>query len=194
MSEEHEEQKKPPRAQGALRWWRMLNGVGENAAPDPGAMARLRRETSPARAWGEPATAQLYRALGFTFKDRDWRMEPVATLAMILAHVREDTGGRLGEALGAHDGRPAAMNPLRVRRLSAARDAAETVRGFREAVALLGSKAPVEDLAACALDWLDPVRGDRVRSRFLFAYHGAAFDAPRDADATPNADMKDATP
>lgn len=189
-----EERKEPPRGEKAARWWRSLNGLGDKPETDPGALARLRRETSPARAWGEPAVARLYRDLGFGQEDRDWRMESVALLAMVLSHVREETGGTLGSALGASsDGAPAVMNPLRVRRLTAARDGAETLRGFREAVALLGGKAPVTDLAGCVLDWTDARRGDRTRSRFLFAYHGAAFAAPHDDDAAPR-ESDDAPP
>lgn len=181
----------------AASWWRSLNGFGEAAVPDPGALARLRREISPAHAWGEPAVAALYRRLGFGLDDRDRRMEPVALLAMTLAHVREEIDGPFGKALGANeDGKPARMHPLRVRRLTAARDSAETLRGFREAVALLGAKAPLADLAECVLDWNDPKRGDAARSRFLFAYHGAAFAAPRagDDDPTPDSDTKGPTP
>lgn len=191
-----EDARKPDRGESAARWWRSLAGKAEDTAPDPGALARLRRETSPARAWGEPAVAQLYRRLGFAAADRERRMEPVALAAMILSHVREETDGALGEALGADaDGAPAVMHPLRVRRLTAARDGAETLRGFREAVALLGGAAPVADLAHCALDWTDPRRGDRTRSRFLFAYHGAAFAAPRDTDdANRTAAAKGPTP
>ena len=182
------EDKKTSRGESAARWWAALREPGGEGA-DPGALARLRRETSPAAAWGEAVVADLYRKLGYSAREREFRMAPVALVAMVLAHVREDEGFLLGEALGppkpdaSGQKKPAVMHPLRLRRLASARDESETLRGFREAVSLLKDKAPVADLAACILDWNDARRGERVRSRFLFAYHGAGSAAPAEEPA-----------
>jgi CRISPR type I-E-associated protein CasB/Cse2 len=70
------------------------------------------------------------------------------------------------------------MSDLRMRRLCAARDGTEAMRGFREAVLLRGGAVPIPDLARSILDWLDDDRGDRRRTRWLFDYHGAGIAAP----------------
>jgi CRISPR system Cascade subunit CasB len=70
------------------------------------------------------------------------------------------------------------MSDVRMRRLCAAHDGAEAMRGFREAVLLLGGVAPIPDLAESILDWLDDDRGDKRRTRWLFDYHGAGIAAP----------------
>lgn len=154
----------------AAAWWREFDSHG-----DRGAMARLRRASFPTQAWGVSETMVLYRRLGFRQQYRESRLEPVAILAIVLAGVKEDARGSLGMALG---GESPVLHPLRVRRLAVARDGAETLRGFREAVALLKGKAPVADLARNVLGWLDPLTRDRTRTRFLFDYHGAGFAAP----------------
>lgn len=177
---------KPPYLTSAARWWARLNGKPDKREANPGALARLRRETSALAAWGEPDTARLYGELGFKRDDyeRVARMEAVGALAILLAGVGENGPGvSLGTALGAGgDGAVPLMNSLRVRRLVAARDVNETLRGFREAIALLRGSAPVVDLARCVLGWLDPATSDRARSRFLFDYHGGSIAAPKSSD------------
>jgi CRISPR system Cascade subunit CasB len=70
------------------------------------------------------------------------------------------------------------LSEVRMRRLCEARDGATALRGFREAVLLLGRTAPILDLARSVIDWLDPERGDRRRTRWLFDYYSAGFAAP----------------
>jgi CRISPR system Cascade subunit CasB len=190
MSDTNDKEDKPPLAGKAAGWWRDVN---DDATGDRGALARLRRANFPLEAWAEPQTMRLYRMLGFRSGHRDDWVEPVAILAIVLAGVREDKGRSLGKALG--EGEPPAMHPLRLRRLTAARDAKETLRGFREAVALLKDAAPVADLARCVLGWLDPDPDmrDRARTRFLFAYHGAGFAAPSQFDDSNGAEDAEPT-
>lgn len=183
------ESPKPPlmkasRVETAANWWRSLQRRDKQgnrqSTSDPGTLARLRRAVAPLDAMQERHVQLLYRWLGFKPYQGEhfsWQnVERVATLAMVLAHIRADADGYLGQKLGG--GEQPVMSDLRVRRLCAARDAAETVRGFREAVGLLGGTAPVKDTAALVLDWLDDDRRDRIRARFLFDYHGASSAWP----------------
>ncbi|MGE3246936.1 MAG: type I-E CRISPR-associated protein Cse2/CasB [Beijerinckiaceae bacterium] len=177
---------KDARVRGAIGWWRRIT---DDTIGDPGALARLRRATRPVEAWAEPETARLYRALGFKSEQREYYAEAAAILAMTLAHVRENKGRRLGVALGAGD--PPVMHPLRLRRLASARNTAEILRGFREAIALLKGEAPVGDLTECVLDWTDRNRSEGRRSRFLFDYHGA--QPPDEAAPSPDESPAEAT-
>jgi CRISPR type I-E-associated protein CasB/Cse2 len=159
----------------AAAWWtgiqRLLpNDGGSNPAADPGALARLRRAATPLEALMEPQTLRLCRALDVNRNDAR-TLDRVAVLAIVLAHVRESTEGRLGALLGAGD--PPRMHPLRLQRLISARDTEETLRGFREAVSLLDGRAPVPDLVRNVLGWLDGRAPERVKARFLFDYHGS---------------------
>jgi CRISPR system Cascade subunit CasB len=176
----------------ALDWWRRLQraepGGPPNPKADPAALARLRRCAAPAEALAEPATIRLCREIGCR-SHNDRRVESIAVLAIVLAHVREDSGKQkrgltLGACLGAvrEGGDMPLLSELRLRRLMAARDAVEVLRGFREAVALLGDAAPVLDVAKLLLGWLDVERGERIRTRFLFDYHGASDAAPPEPD------------
>jgi len=167
----------------AAEWWRGLQrttGDGKpNPGADPGALARLRRCATPIEALTESATIQLCRRLGGK-ADHFRRVESIATLAILLSHVRDDLkASTLGAMLGAtREGEMAVMSDLRLRQLMAARDAQELLRGLREALSLLGGQAPVEDLAGLVLNWFHPTHGERTRTRFLFAYHGAIDAAP----------------
>jgi CRISPR system Cascade subunit CasB len=175
------------RALKAAIWWAALQRTHPDGTPnptaDPGALARLRRSATPGEALAERATIALCRELGCRADDNI--VESVAVLAIVLAHVREDRRGqKLGQCLGpnSENGDTPLLSELRLRRLLAARDGAELLRGFREVVALLGDRAPVLDLATLMLGWLDDERGERLRTRFLFDYHGASDAAPPDTD------------
>jgi CRISPR system Cascade subunit CasB len=174
-------------------WWRMQKAKPDgtsNPEANPGALARLRRCSSPVEALAEPMTIELCRRLNIQAHQHT-RVEAVAVLAIVLAQVRTDAGQRvkLGTLLGPQGGDDgnAPLHELRLRRLLAARDGAELLRGFREAVALLGGTVPVIDTASLILGWLDPHRGDRTRTRFLFDYHGASDAAPPEADDSSDA-------
>lgn len=169
----------------ALIWWRSMQRVNQDGSANPkadtGALARLRHAATPIEAAEEEQTSRLYRRLfGSQWIARN--AETVAVLAATLAHVRDHRDGRerMGALLGAPKGsdQPALMSDLRMRRLCAAREGAEAMRGFREAVLLLGGTAPIPDLAESILDWLDDDRGDKRRTRWLFDYHGAGIAAP----------------
>jgi CRISPR system Cascade subunit CasB len=176
----------PARGREALIWWRSMQRLTPNPNADTGALARLRRAGSPIEAAQEAQTNGLYRRLfGGRWNVRD--AEATTALAATLAHVREHRDGRERTAalLGTPKGEnQPLMSDLRMRRLCAARDGAEAMSGFREAVLLLGGRAPIPDLAESVLDWLDDDRGDRRRTRWLFDYHGAGIAAPSFTDET----------
>jgi len=167
----------------AWRWWNNLRPT-ENSPGDRAALARLRRCSSPLEAAMEPATIDLFRALGFHSPENN--LERVAVLAVALAGVREQPKPniKLARALGPSSDKvdDAKLKPLRFRRLLGARGAEETLVAFRRAVQLLGGVANVGDLAELILAWNEEGVGDRVRVRFAFDYHNAGAYAPPPAN------------
>lgn len=186
----------------ARAWWRSLQRLDVNGNPnprsDPGALALLRRAGTPADAWQSPQTARLFRMVfGVERNLADREADAIGVLAATLAQVREEPKGegrapstakRLGAEKSKRSGQPL-MSDLRMRRLCAARDPADVMRGFREAVLLLGAEVDIAELAESVLDWTDTQRGERRRIRWLFDYHDAGLAAPASdqptAEATP---------
>lgn len=173
----------------AQQWWASLQRTFSNGTTNPEAdtkaLAYLRRASAPIEAAYERRTIDLCKALGFD----DRRLERTAVLAATLALIREDTGGpRFGFArsLGAakEGGDTPILSDIRLRRLCDARDAAEVMRCFREAVLLLDGKAPVRDVAETVLAWLNPQDTDDFKTRFLFNYHQTGFATEADAAAS----------
>ena len=169
----------------AARWWREMQDQTPDGQPnrsaDRAARARLRRADGPLTA-ADPAVLRLYRALG----GEGWnegRMATAVRLALVLAHVRDETRGAEGgfapsfaRSLGPSlfGGDDAVLKPLRLRALLAAREEADVVRRFRRAVALAGGRANVRDLARVLILWDD----DHTRTRFAFDYFGAGAASP----------------
>lgn len=176
--------KKPSWGKQCADWWLSLqrhwpDGT-TNPAADAGALARLRRAATIVEAAQEPQTIALYRRLhGAQFNER--QLEATAVVATVLSGIRSNVAGSIAERLG--EGDQPVMSPLRMRRLTSARNAKETLRGFREAVALLGGAAPVADVASSIFDWLDDDRADRRKTRWLYHYHSAGIaDPTREAE------------
>jgi CRISPR system Cascade subunit CasB len=177
-------------------WWRSLQRSKEdgspNHQPDPGALARLRRAATPLVAAEEFQTMRLYHRL---FDAGDWekKLEAVAVVAAVLADVRKNerklakgiANAPTASLLG---GKEPVMSALRLRSLMSAGTPLDTLRGFRQVVALLGGRAPIDDLAESILDWLDPAKADLRKTRWLFAYFGEAAAAPDDTADDPDAD------
>ncbi|WP_374449834.1 type I-E CRISPR-associated protein Cse2/CasB [Stella sp.] len=182
-------------------WWRrhqprLADGT-RNPDADRAAMARLRR-AGVADALADPAVLDLYRRLGLGASDRALaeRLPWVAAVATVLAHVREDApadgaGRRTHPARAAgrkhFDDPPetAIVKPMRFRRLLTARAVEEVERQMRRLVAVLPPGAiDVGALGRSILDWPDPGRGDRTRTRWAFEYHAAGEATPRDAQST----------
>jgi CRISPR system Cascade subunit CasB len=180
-------------ASGALQWHSSLTPREFNGRHIPGdraALARLRRASSIMEAAVEPATADLYARLGFARQTAERDLPRAALVAAVLAHVRANTGAPIAAAIGTPRGGADSqqkITPLRFKRLVAARTPDELLIAFRRVVAILGDQANVRDLARQLLAFTDPDerQADIARTRFAFAYHGAADFAP---GAEPNSE------
>jgi CRISPR system Cascade subunit CasB len=158
----------------ARKWWAGLQpdapGRGDRAA-----LARLRR-SQPADAMTHEATLALFRAL-YPGSNDHRRLPRVATLACILAHVREDDGRKsFARAIGRtsfDDEDSAALKPLRFQRLVTAQGEDEMATLFRRAIALVGRCVDVADLARIILAF----DSDETKRRLTFDYFGAGLAA-----------------
>lgn len=155
----------------AFRWWQALSGTREGKAQggqDRAALARLRR-ASPDEAMCEEATLRLFRALGYRNPDR---LPRVATLAAILATVREDKRGKFGRQIGREkieDDQTAKLKVGRFKRLLDAQTEDEIATVFRRAIGILGDATDVRDVARYVLRFDD----EDTRRRLIFDYYGA---------------------
>ena len=164
----------------AYAWWLELQPDAERGRRgDTATLAALRRAGTPSEAITVNATIDLALSLGVD--RRDW--ESVAILAAVLAHVRTAAFGEgsVARALGHRTGEQRLMSELRFRQLLQADTAEERMAAFRRAVAMLGGRANIHDLAESLLDWSDPGRGETRRVRWMFDYFGEP--APGDATA-----------
>lgn len=153
----------------AASWWRALQPDDARRIPgNRAALARLRRCTTLAEIAGEREAIDLARRLRVT-PDQLRRFEGVLLAAAVLAHVREDKRqSSVARSLGAAGpDQRAPMSPLRLTRLLSAQTFDERLIAFRRAVALLGGKANVPNLAHALLDW-----SEKTRIAWAFDYHG----------------------
>lgn len=193
-------------ASAARAWWRALQPYDDEEKPnwtsDRGALARLRRAYDFGEMAAEEMTMDLYARLGFRSKHIENRLEWVAALATMLASVtrekvvpRNAVAAPFCRALGPNRleyGRAknsevgtryatAFLKPLRLRRLTQAREPLELARQMRRAISLLPRTEPrsnddrlrgidVGELAADILMWPHPEQGDKVRARWLYQY------------------------
>lgn len=191
------ENNKPTVGTIARDWWSALQPDRSGASGrkgNSGALARLRRGDLIDAAT-EEATADLCRRLQALpqrpeTRSDTWLLERATLLAAVLAHVREHDPRKVAAAAGQTTGDDRrVLQPLRLRRLLAARSRDECLTAFRRLVALLDRKANVADLAECLFDWPDETRGDRCRTRFAFAYYGAGAAAPENPEAPDDPDQ-----
>lgn len=165
-------------------WWELQPREADGHRGDRGALARLRRCTTPLEAAAEPVTHALFRLLKY---DRpEWHLSRIAVLASVLAHVRENCGQKIAEAIGKPpNGTAPLISSLRLRRLLATKEDDKIMIAFRRVVARLHHTANVSDLAKNILLW----DHDAHRARFVFEYHDAGFAAPEpdvDTSGIPN--------
>jgi CRISPR system Cascade subunit CasB len=165
----------------AWAWWAKVIREAQTGG-DRASRSRLRR-ASPTEAMAEEATHDLFHRIYGAGRERAFRLPRVASLAGVLAHVREDDRRSLGRAAG----RPRreespAISHSRVKRLLDAREEEEIVTGMRRLVGMLGGQANIRDLARLILE----IENDRVRRRFLFDY----FDVPTAEDQQPQLDAQ----
>jgi CRISPR system Cascade subunit CasB len=178
------DESEPTIGAAAMAWWRSLQPDPDPAKKrkgDSGALARLRRADINAAAT-EEVTFDLHCRLESTAPFRGTELlERAALIAAVLAHVRDHDQRKVAVAAGEVVGDDRrVLQPLRLRRLLAAKSPTECLTAFRRLVALLDHTANVADLAKCLFDWPDESRGDTRRTLFAFDYYGAA--APEDPD------------
>jgi CRISPR system Cascade subunit CasB len=168
----------------AKAWWNALQPGTPTA--DRAALARLRRATT-ADAMAHEATIELFHHLGYD--NRNYKKLPrVATLACILAHVREHNPGlKFANAIGRSsldDADSAALKPIRFQGLVTAdlQNEDEIARAFRRALAIAGDAVDVADLARIILTF----DSDETRRRLTFDYFGAGIAAPTEVDDAAN--------
>ncbi len=152
-------------------WWH--ENIGERIEGRPsgkalGLAARLRR-ASAVDALLEKPVFDLSQKLGLRDPERLHR------IVAVLAHVRGDTPRRLAQELGAGD--PPALSQLRFQRLMRAEGEMLTT-GLIRALPMVGHACNVGALGADLFYW-----SDRVRTRWVFDYHGAAV--PETLEETP---------
>lgn len=186
--------KSPPlyedQAKSAAGWLATLRPRPVNGRIIPGdraAIAKLKRASSVIEAAAEPATFDLFAALGFKSEHAMRDLPRAAVIAAVLAHVSDYRPETIARAIGTPrggDGSTPLVTPLRLKRLLAAREPDDVLIQFRRAVAILDHRANVTDLAVQLLAWTDDERGDLTRTHFAFDYHGAAQFAPDAAAAT----------
>jgi CRISPR system Cascade subunit CasB len=178
----------------AHAWWRALQPHDDQGRPnwsgDRGALARLRRASSPADSLVEPAVLDLYRKLGFRGLSGE-RLALTAVAAMTLAHARKESRQHPAQSVGRKrfedkEFETAAMKPMRFQCLLSVRAPDDLVRHMRRLVQLAGNEIDVGRLAADILNWRDDEAGDRTRTRWAYEYLAAGRDAP-DADFAPAA-------
>ncbi len=172
----------------AVRWWRRLQPIIDdkpNPLADRGALARLRRASTPLDVLDEEAVFDLHRTLGYGRGNADKTLVPVAIAASVLARVREHEPGRTParaagrERFADRELETARLSPGRLRRLLAAREPDEVLRQMRRLVDLCGPALDVGALAVLILDWFDDEeRGRKARTRFAYDYYAAAGDPP----------------
>ncbi len=161
----------------AEAWWRDL------ASPEAGgrttrgtrraALANLRRAGTSLEVIQEPEALRLVTRLPHENPDR------VASLAGILAFVRESDDRRVAHAIGRaslDDDASAIMSENRFRRLMQV-PGEELMGAMRRLVRLTKGKVSVKDLSFAVLRW-----GDGVKKRWIFDYYGVhefGHDRPR---------------
>ena len=158
-----------PSSGGAIvhAWWRELTSHEAEGRTARGgrraALANLRRAGTPLEVIQEPEALRLIARLPHENPDR------VATLAGILAFVRESDDSPVARAIGRaslDDEESAIMSESRFRRLMQI-SGGELMEAMRRLVRLTKGRANVNDLSFAVLRW-----GDGVKKRWIFDYYG----------------------
>lgn len=156
----------PHAAAIAHDWWqRLTRNEGAQLGQQRAALAHLRRASTPLEVIQEPEALRLIVRLPRN-PDR------VATLAGILAFVREDDDERIAYAIGPRSLKEeerarAVMSEGRFRRLLQTKDN-ELMEPMRRLVRMTKGRANVYDLSYAVLYW-----GEGVKKRWMFEYYGA---------------------
>jgi hypothetical protein len=184
------------------RWWRRLNDAdatgARGEAAERGDIARLRRvglfesdlgpRVDVAAALTIDRFRDLYRRVRpFGDGSLEWD-ERLVVAAVTVAHVRADVPGRLtGHLLSGADPDRKVMSEARFLRLMRVRTTAELLDEGRRITALLKAGAPVGDLGASLLLWLDDPYRRRIWAQ---AYYG--LSTPPSPTVTARQDQSEA--
>jgi CRISPR system Cascade subunit CasB len=151
-------------------WWRALDD-------DRGGRAALRCAATPIEVMLVPAYHRLLHALREAGQRLpESRLTKLAAIAGIAACVREAGSGSLGGDFGGAKSDKAALTALRLRRLLACDDAQELYPQLRRAIALLGQRANVSEVASTVWYWspLSENRPNDPRRRLAYDYYAVA--------------------
>ena len=161
----------------AYDWWRGLNpGDAQQSGHQRGALAQLRRASTPIEVIQEPEALRLIARL-------PWNPERVAILAGVLAFVRETDDRRVAQTVGRaalDDDKSALLSESRFRRLLQ-EPADELLEPMRRLVRMTKGTLNVHDLSRSVLYW-----GDGVKKRWIFDYYAVGLAAD-DRAAGPSA-------
>ncbi len=151
-----------PAGKEVLAWWRDLQ-------ERPGDRAELRRCREPSQAVFLQAYHRLLRAME---KEHMIHPDRLASVAIILSHVRQDVPGKaLGELMGkpSQDKSSAPISDLRFKRFLRIPDGDSLIEPMQRLLAQLGDSAPVDRVAEVAYWW-----NESTKKRLAFDYYRVA--------------------
>ena len=151
------------------KWWRGL--TDKNIGRSRSELARLKRAGGEVDTLSIRAVHDLNHQLAAAGYDLRRRPERLVLITSTLAHVKEHTGMRLAQRLGA--GEPKALSEIRFDRLIRTQNPAELVTQLRRALPVVEQRANVARLAQDLCYW-----GDTARAAWCFDYYGASHAAP----------------
>lgn len=150
-------------------WWRVL--TDKNIGRSRSELARLKRAEGEVDTLAIRAVHDLNRQLSAAGHDlRRWP-ERLVLVASTLAQVKEHTGERLAQRMGAGD--PKALSEIRFDRLIRTHNPADLATQLRRGLAVVEQRANVARLARDLRFW-----GDATRAAWCFDYYGASQAAP----------------
>ena len=152
-----------------LGWWRWL--TDKNIGRSRSDLARLKRAGGEVDTLAIRAVHDLnlqLAAAGYGLRQQPGRL---VLITGTLAQVKEHTGVRLAQHMGAGD--PKALSEIRFDRLIRTHNPAELATQLRRALAVVEHRANVARLARDLLYW-----GDATRAAWCFDYYGASHAAP----------------
>ena len=158
---------------GACRAWWASMIVAETGSARR-SRAELRRAASVTDALGVSATHELYRQLaevGHDLRNRRDGPDRLALIAVVLAHVAQDSPSTLAQRFG--EGTPKALSGLRFDALIRTREPRQLMRPLVRALAIVNGGANVRRLATDLYWW-----NDRTRIDWCFDYHGGPAARP----------------
>jgi CRISPR type I-E-associated protein CasB/Cse2 len=142
----------------ARAWWARLRDI-------PGAASTLRRCRTTAEAVMNPQTLSLIRRLQ---AGTSGRAERIAALAIVLAHITQDSDRTLMRIAGnsRFEADDAKIAETRALQLFAARDPDDLIASLTRIITHMGGTASVSDLATSLYWWTDRTRAGWARDYY----------------------------